>query len=215
MIGTLALVGALLTSPTMDKVKFNHTYTAGQKETYTFDLKGDTSQGEMAFETGFDVVFSDKSEKGTPVAVKATKLNMNMGGQVMDRSSDTPELKFVLDEFGMPDSFNMEGEQAILTLPFLITYLPNKELEVGEEFKIDWKAGDITYKGSGKFEGTETVDGKTWPKLAVKAVLHPGEDHDGELTYSVYFDKDNGKVMLVKGAANIESEEFKFTLTKK
>lgn len=215
MLGTFLLLGTLLTTPIEDKVNFTRVFTSGQKAEFSFDLKGSGDQGEIAFETGFEILTGDKADKVTNVTLTPKKLVMNMGGQIMDQSSEVAALNFKLDEFGMPDTFNMSGNTAILTLPLLITYLPNKELEVGETFNIDWKSGNVTYKGTGKFEGMETIDGKSWPKLAVKAVLHPGEDHDGELTYSVYFDKESGSVNLVKGGASVESQEFKFTLTKK
>ena len=215
MLGTFALLTTLMTSPAQDKVNFTRVFTAGQKLTYNFDLKGGTDQGDMQIEAGFEVLVGDKAEKGTNVTLTPKKVSMNMNGQVMDQTGDSSTMKFILDEFGMPDTINMSGSTAVLTLPFLITYLPNKELEVGDTFTIDWKGGDVTYKGTGKFEGMETLEGKAWPKLSVKAVLHPGDDHDGELTYNVYFDKETGLVNLVKGAASVEAQEFKFTLTKK
>ena len=215
MIGTIALLGTLLTTTHQDKINFAHVFTAGQTVAYDFNLKGGGDQGEMEVNASLSILIGDKADKGTNVTLTPKSMKMSVNGQEMDRGSGAGDTKFTLDEHGMPDTMSMNGDSAILTLPLILTYLPNKELEVGESFDINVKNGDTTYKGTGKFEKMETGGEKPLPQLSVKAVLGTGDGHDGNLDYTVSFDQSTGRIVLIKGTAILENQEFKFTLTKK
>ena len=214
MLATFALIGALFTAPLSEKVNFAHTLTAGKSLNYSFEFNGETPQGEMKVEALYTILVGDKATKGTNITFTPSSVKMNFSGQEMDQTAAIGESKYVLDEHGTPDTLTMDGMSAITTIPLLITYLPNKELEIGDTYPIDVKVGQVTFKGTGKYEGDETTEGKATSKLSVKATLGTGDGQDGSLDYTMFFDKESGTVTLLKGKASMESQEFTISLKK-
>lgn len=211
MIGKLALLCALMTAASADKVNFVHTFTKGDSIPYELEVKGGES---MEMSTSVNLVIGEKDSKGTNVTVVPKSMKMQVSGQDIDQP-EAKETKFLIDANGMPDKIDMHESGGFLTIPLILTYLPSKELEVGESFNIDFKAGEATYKGTGKFEGVETVGEMSVAKLSVKSVLHVGEGPDGSLDFTVNYDPTAGRVLLAKGQIDMQDQKFSFTLTKK
>lgn len=214
MLATLALFGTLLTTP-VEKVNFAHNFAKGQSLAYDMNFTGSEGGGEIEIKAAFTVDYGDRTDKGTNVVLKPKSLKMSANGNEMDQSDGLGDLNFCLNANGMPDDLKMDGPTGMLAIPFVLSYLPNKELEVGDTFDINYSTGNISYKGAGKFEGMEKIGEKTLPKLTIKATLKPGDQGEGELTYTVYFDPQSGHVDTIKGGALVENNEFKFTVSKK
>jgi len=216
MLATFALLGTLLTAPVQDKdkVNFAHNFTKGQTVAYELNFKGKTDGGDMEVNAAFTISFGDKVVKGTDVTVSPKSMKMTRDGQDAG-GGGTGDVKFVLDEHGMPDSVSMEGDSGMLVIPLVLSYLPNKELAVGDTFDINYDKNSTSFKGTGKYEGMEKVNDKSLPKISVKAKLNPGGGGEGDLDYVFFFDKDSGHIALLKGKAAVDNQEFNFVLTKK
>lgn len=216
MLATFALLGTLLTIPVQDseKVNFAHNFTKGQTVAYDLNFKGNGGQGEMEINAAFSILFGDKADKGTNITLSPKSMKMKAGGQDIDQPG-AGETKYILDEHGMPDTISMEGMEGIFVIPLVLSYLPNKELAVGDSFDIDWKKDTTTFKGTGKYEGTDKFNDKTFPKISIKAKLNPGGQGDGDIDYTILFDKDAGHVVMLKGKVDVDSQEFNFVLTRK
>ncbi|MBS1715893.1 MAG: hypothetical protein JST30_16315 [Armatimonadetes bacterium] len=218
MLATLTLSTVLFAGQSADKVNFAHRYAKGETLEYTFQVKGDADNGPMEINSAFTVKVGEKAEKGTDVTVVPKMLKMSMDGNEMDQGSSLGETKYTLDAFGLPDNVSMEGASGILMIPFVISYLPNKELASGETFDVKWDKEGAFVKGSGKYDGEGKVGEKTYPKLSMKTTFKPtgGNDpHEAQMTYDVYFDKESGHVSMVKGKVDVEAQHFDFTLTRK
>lgn len=216
MLATFALLGSLLTFPVQDtnKVNFAHNFAKGQTLAYELKFDGHGVQGDMEIDAAFSILFGDKADKGTNVTITPKSIKMKGGGQDIDQPSNG-DTKYILDEHGMPNTVSMDGSEGIIVIPLVLSYLPNKELAVGETFDIDWKKDTTSFKGTGKYEGTDKVDEKSFPKITIKAKLNPGGQGDGDIEYAVYFDKEAGHIALLKGKVQVENQEFNFVLTKK
>ena len=216
MLATFAILGTLLTTPIQDKdkVNFAHNFTKGQTVAYVLNFKGKGDGGDMEVNADFTILFGDKADKGTSVTVSPKSMKMTHDGQDAG-GSGSGDMKFILDEHGMPDSVSMQGDSGMLVIPLVLSYLPNKELAIGDTFDINYDKDQTTFKGTGKFEGTEKINDKTLPKISIKAKLNPGGGGEGDLDYVIYFDKDSGHIALLKGKAAVDNQEFNFVLTKK
>ena len=218
MLATLTLTSALLASQAADKVNFAHRFTKGESLDYTFQVKGDADNGPMEINAAFTVTVGEKVTKGTNVTVTPKSLKMSMDGNEMDQGSSIGDTKYTLDPFGVPDVLTMEGASGILMIPFILSYLPNKELASGDAFDIKWENEGAYIKGSGKFDGEGKVGEKSLPKLSMKTSFKPsgsGDPHEAQMTYDVFFDKDSGHVSMVKGKVDVDAQHFDFTLTRK
>jgi|GEM_PF-5320921 len=215
MIATIALLGTLLTTPHMEKVNFAHNFAQGQTALYDLKITGTGGGGDIEMNAAFTLLMGEKTTSGTNVTVKPTAMKMSMNGNDVDQSDEVSEFKYVLDEHGMPETINMTGREMVIIIPLVLCYLPNKELDVGDSFDVDFEKGDATVKGTGKFEGMEKVGEKSLPKLSIKSLLHAGQGNDSELTYTSVFDPATGRIALIKGTAVVGNQEFNFELTKK
>lgn len=205
-------LGLLLT--TQDKVNFQQGQEPGRKLAYEFDFTTTEKTVEARGLAVLEFVFGEKTTGGTKVSLSSSLPNMENEGEGEGYSSAKIAEDVVLDAFGMPTNPKMSGVEAIRTLVCSLTYLPNKKLSTGETFKIDWKSGGATYKGTGKLVGLELVRGRKLPKLEIKSVLHTGEESDLRLEFNSYYDKDDKSVFRAKGSAKSDSNRFTFILSK-
>lgn len=104
--------------------------------------------------------------------------------QVMDGNnvgSDGPEpLLAKLDKHGLPEALTVENNGAFYIAYSVASYLPGKELTVGETFKIDWKGkndgGLIT--GNGKLEQIKSEGDLKIAVVKSKVEITPGGQHE-------------------------------------
>lgn len=216
MLGTFALLGTLLTIPAQDKdkVNFAHNFTKDQTVAYELNFKGGGGGSDREMNVAFTILFGEKEAKGTSVTVSPKSVKMTQDGETRDQSG-VGDMKFILDEHGMPDSISMNGDSVMLVIPLVLSYLPNKELAVGDTFDINYDQSGTTFKGTGKYDGIDKANDKSLPKLTIKAALNPGGEGEGQLEYAIFFDKESGHIALLKGKADVETQQFNFVLTKK
>lgn len=212
MLATLSIIGTLLTSLPLEKVNFAHIFEPEKTISYTLNVTGNQGGQEMKIASSVDLLIGSKTEKGTNVTLSPKTLTINAGGNEMDQTSSLSDSKILLDANGIPDNLELNGTNTFVSVMLILTYLPNKELEVGDTYEFSFKRGSVAVKGSGKFEGTEKLNDVEMQKLKVTSTVTPESGGDGELTYTVLFDKSKGRVVEVTGRANVEGEELDISL---
>ena len=215
MIAALSLIGTLLVTPQIEKVKFSHIFESGKTISYELNVTGDQGGQSMVIDVAVDLIIGEKSEKGMGATISPKTLKISAAGNDMDQSSALSDMKTVLDENGVPQELELNGVSTFTSVMFILTYLPNKELEVGDSFDFKFTKGSVSVKGTGKFEGVEKLNEIEMQKLKISSTVTPESGGEGELTYSVLFDKAQGRVMLVTGKAVVEGQEMNILLKKK
>ncbi|MBS1723162.1 MAG: hypothetical protein JSS66_09455 [Armatimonadetes bacterium] len=213
MLATFAFLGTLVAS-SLYKVAFMHNFAKDTSVTYVLNIKGSGDQGDLTADAELTVAYGEKSEKGVNAKVKPKSVVFSMNGQAMDMGTPA-ETPAVLDPNGMPDSLNMNNADALVGLTFILSYLPNAELDENQTFDVKWKLDTTTLTGIGRFDGFEDLNGKKLPKLHFKVELSPNGENPGQLEYDSLFDPVSGHVEKTSGSIVIESMNLKFTQTRK
>jgi hypothetical protein len=99
----------------------------------------------------------------------------------IDNGGDAPEpLLAKLDKHGLPEALSVKGNGAFYVAFSLASYLPAKDVAVGESFKIDWHGkGDAgLILGSGKLEEIKTENGVKIAVVKFKVEVTPADEHE-------------------------------------
>lgn len=213
-LATLALMGSLASLATAEKVNFAHDFKPDTPLEYQVNFKGSGGM-EVEGKANFVLTYGAKTDKGVPVKVKTKSLEMLANGQSMGDTMSDAESTHTLDGNGMPGEIVMNNDQALIALTFILSYLPNSELDKGQAFDVKYKSGDTTLNGTGVFDGYEDVNGKSLPVLKYKVALAPNGENPGDLEYKVYFNPETGHVAKATGKADVEGNVFEFSLLQK
>ncbi len=196
-----------------NKVDFSHPYVSGSKESYEFRAKSVGGNEEFSATSFFDFKVKDTTANGLNIEVTPSKLVMIQGDQVPREFgvSDTPNL-FEISKTGIPLVLKPSGATALIQIPLVLLYLPQKELEIGNSDAFDFKLGESSYSGQLKYESHTTVEGKDFEVIKVKSSLDPGDGDVGEINYTANFDVASKAIISIDGTIDIGPMALKFTL---
>lgn len=158
-----------------------------------------------------------KSEKGTPTEVdwKCTELVQSMDG-TPGTESPPAGLLAKIDKFGLPESLDVRENAAVYVAIAIASYRPDKELSVGESFKIDWKGknegGMMT--GTGALKEIKTEGGLKIAVLRSNVQMTPaGQSNPADLEITSEFNVKDGTLIKSTMKGTITEGEFFCTVT--
>ncbi len=201
-----------MTAPAIAPVNFVHGYKPNDKLTYVLKM-GFPNRG---FERGmtFDLIIGASKEGKTNATIKLTNFDMEGPPQGAEMP-EMPDMEIVLSKNGTPVLENTDAPGMQILLALLTTYLPNKPLDVGDEFdfKIEFEEYEMT--SNGKFAGMEKVDGKEYAVLEWEGQVGDGYGYSATMTTKTYYNPSTKRVERTTSAHDTPGGVFNLSLTLK
>ncbi|HRI44363.1 MAG TPA: hypothetical protein PLL78_05980 [Fimbriimonadaceae bacterium] len=206
-VAILAACAPALPSAAQEKASLVHKYAKGAKDSYRITAKLDQGGQETEVKVEFQVTILRVTDSGeAEYEFKIEKLE-GMG----DAEQTTLTGRF--DKMGLPKDIESEGVGPILAIFSLASCLPGGELEVGKEFKIDWKAasGGATITGKSAFTALKTGE-KAVADLEHTAVLEDGPTTTVKLAIKSKVDVASGLLSSATGSADVGEMQATFKI---
>ncbi len=204
----LALMGSFVVASAQDKVNLVHDQSEGRKLSYVMTFGGSQGELTMKLTTAFDLAYGAKQDGLTATTITPTSFRVKMGENESDQPTMTGALNLMVDAFGMPKEVSTQGPEFLMAMFLLMSYLPNKELSVGDSFSVAWKTASAEFSGEGKLIGIDQVEGKPVARLEVKSSLKAGEGEAGQLAYVVSYDSTTKAILKTDGTATVGDQKF-------
>jgi hypothetical protein len=207
---------ALLAPAGQDAVQLSRTYTKDETSTHLLkvSMKSD-SGGSMSIDSTISSTVTRLFENGkAEVSRKLDAFKMTKDGEEIPEEAPGVNLSN-FDARGLPETVDAEDGGIVYAIHALLGQLPNKSVKAGDSYDIDWKAdGDSFHtKGKGKFEGVVEYETKKAWKISVDLKAAPHQETEANVTYTAYFNPENGQLLKAEGKAEIPSEGvFNFSL---
>lgn len=191
----------------VESVNFVHSYKKDQISTYELRIEDYAQGDEIVAEFELSIKSSPKDGK---TKATFTYSVLEMDGQ--DMAEMLSPIEFELTKHGVPTNlgeYSDNDPKLIAFVTLLTTYLPAESLDEGETFKVKMPGEVLSYDGSGKFVGIETVDGKQLAVLSSRGTL-TDEGETADIKIKTYYDPVGQRV--VKSTAEIDLEDESFDL---
>lgn len=218
MLTTLATTLTLLpTALAAEPIDLKHTFVADQTRTYT--MKANAALGQEIVVTGeIALKLGELKEPGAKAELSMPDFGIMIDGSDAGGMVGTPEaLSTELDKFGMPAELRTQNAEFLFVLFAVANYLPSESIEVGGEFKVDWKTADksLTVTGKGELVELTEKDGRQVAKLRKRLNVSPDPESPGDLDMACEVWADTGELISANGSITIESGEVTFSFDAK
>ena len=210
MLTALVLMAAMAAPSTAAPVNFVHGYKEGDKLTY--ELAFGSEEIGMEMNITFDLTVGATNDGKTDITIEVTEYDTSAFGNAeeAERSVD-----LVLDVNGAPVMDDVEGNNMMLYIALLTTYLPNKSLDEGGTFEFKRSNDEFEMTSQGKFSGMEEVDGTNYALLESEATAIPSDDDEATLVIKTYYNPANMRVERTSAEINTPNGVFSVSLKMK
>ena len=208
MLTTLVLAAAMAASSSVAPVNFVHAYKQGDKLTYAMNFVSE----DMGFEMSMTLylLFGATKDGKTDVTIKITEEDSSTGEmQEMD------DIELVFDRNGVPIVGELSANGLMIVIVLMTTYLPNKQLDVGESFEFVRENEEFEMTSQGKFAGMELVKGADYAVLESDAIVSTEDDGDVTLKIKTYYNPRNKRVERTTAEISTPDGELSLSLTMK
>lgn len=211
MLTTLVLAAAM-TAPAIAPVNFVHGYKQNDKLTYVMKLGSPDEGFEMSMT--FDLTIGDSKEGKTNATIKVTDVDMEGLPQGAEMP-EMPEMEIVLNKNGTPVFEGTGGPGMQILMALTTTYLPNKPLDVGDEFDFKIENEEFEMTSKGKFAGMEKVDGEEYAVLQWEAQVESGDGDNFTMKTKTYYDPSSKRVERTTSEIDTRGGLLNLSLTMK
>lgn len=213
LLTSLVLAPAILGALPAESVKLSRTFAEG--ETHVFHVKASMDAGGAALELDAEVVFKVKKliEGGAQVAMSTQKYSSKMDGGDMGESGPE-ELVSDFTANGWPHVMSTDNFAWIYILAAASGVVPEKEVEVGKSFEIDWTSKDKANraKGTGKLSELVEKDGKKAAKIDYEVDVSPADPTPGHVKCTTYVDRTTSAPIACDGTVTVDTGTIKFSV---
>ncbi|MBC8064582.1 MAG: hypothetical protein H7Y17_07115 [Chlorobia bacterium] len=158
-----------------------------------------------------------KIDKGAPTEIdwKCTEFVQSMDGTA-GPEGPPPALLAKVDKFGLPETLDVKENGAVYVAIAIASYHPEKELGIGDTFKIDWKGkndgGVMT--GTGALKEIKTEGGLKIAVLKSNIQMTPaGQSSPADLEITSEFNLADGTLIKSTLKGTISEGDFFCTVT--
>ena len=195
-----------------ETIDLKHAHKQGAVSKYEFKVTGNEGGMDLEMVATWTQKIGKKGSRGGPsLTLTDGTVSMSQGGQDAG-TEDGVEMSLSLDKHGMPATFYTDGNDIFFLAGQICQYLPAKKIEVGEEFKIKWKAGGAELLGEGTLKGKVKLDGKDMIRVSYNVDMVPADSEPSPMEYDTWFDAKTLQAVKTTGIVEIQGGEFEFTL---
>ena len=208
MLTTMVLAAVMAAPSSVTPVNFVHGYKQGDTLSYEMNFESEDMGYEMSMT--LDLVFGATKDGKTDVTIKITEEDSSTGEmQEMD------DIELVFDRNGVPIVGELTNNAMIIVIVLMTTYLPNKQLDVGETFEFTRNNEEFEMTSKGKFAGMELVKGADYAVLESDAIVSTEDDGDVTLKIKTYYNLRNKRVERTTAEISTPDGELSLSLTMK
>lgn len=206
-VAILAACAPALPNDAQDKASLVHKYAKGAKDSYRITAKLDQGGQETEVKVEFQVSILRVTDAGE--AEYEFKIEKVEGMGDADQTTFTGRF----DKMGLPKDIESQGVGPILAIFSLASCLPGGDLEVGKDFKIDWKAasGAATITRKSVFYALKPGDNAV-ADLEHTAVLEDGPTTTVKLSIKSKVDVATGVLRSASGTADVGEMQASFKI---
>lgn len=206
----LALGGASLD---VESIKLARTFEVGETQVYAVTAKMDADGSILDLKANVTFKIKKKTDDGGQVSMSVTDFSSTMNGDNMGESGPE-EIVSDVQASGWPQVMSTEGFAWIYILAAAAGIVPDKEVEVGKSFTIDWAAKDktSTAKGTGKVAEFVEKEGKKAVKIEYDVAVSPSDPNPGQVKCTTFVDRLTAAPIACEGTVTVEGGEIKFTV---
>lgn len=213
LLTSLVLAPSSMGAFPAESVKLARTFVEGEAQVFSVKASMDAGTGALALDA--EVVFKVKKliDGGAQIAMSAQKYSSKMDGS--DTGEAGPdELMSDFTSNGWPHVMSTENFAWIYILAAAAGVVPDKEVEVGKSFEIDWTSKDKSSSAKGKGKLTELVElnGKKAAKIEYEVDVSPSDPTPGRVKCITYVDRATSAPISCEGTVEVESAAIKFSV---
>lgn len=189
-------------------VLLKRVYQVGEEQKYNALLTIESQGSEFKIETSVTQKVVKATASGeAEIEFTTNSLKFTFGGEAQDAPVLPKPERLPFDVFGMPSNLELSDDSNPMVSALVVAYLPNKEVPLGGEFKIDWKSSDgYAVEGEGKLIATGRLYEEHVAKIEVEITTTDTEGGTGKITAVIYTNSKTGKLVKAEGDAEFESD---------